>query len=167
MHAMATQSAKFGLSVVSKLKERLVRAPDREVAEVSKQGVIERLIPELVSLHERRYTWSEIAALLAEEGVQISGTALGAYVRRASSNDKAPKGKSNRHRAPRRSDAMPPDTPPGSAATRSPTPRPTVAAAPPPAPRRPASEASATDSPPPSLGTARSSFTPRRHSGDI
>jgi len=50
---MAARSAKFGLSVVTKLKERLVEAPDREVAEVSKQGVIERLIPELLVLHAR------------------------------------------------------------------------------------------------------------------
>ena len=167
MNAMPAHSAKFGLSVVTKLKERLVRAPDREVAEVSKQGVIERLVPELVALHERGHTWSSIAALLAEEGVEISGTSLGAYVRRATSTGRAQKGKSSRRRLERPIDATAPSAPLGSAAPRAPTARAAVASEASPAPRRPAAEPSPSDAQAPSLGTARSSFTPRRHSDDI
>ena len=167
MDAMPAHSAKFGLSVVTKLKERLVRTPDREVAEVSKQGVIERLVPELVALHERGHTWSSIAALLAEEGVEISGTALGAYVRRATSTGRAQKGKSSRRRPERTIDATAPGAPPGSAAPRAPTARAAVASEASPAPRRPAAEPSSAEVHAPSLGTPRSSFTPRRHSGDI
>jgi hypothetical protein len=167
MNAMAAHSAKFGLSVVTKLKDRLAQAPEREVAEVSKQGVIERLIPELITLHERGYTWRAIAVLLAEEGVQISGTALGAYVRRARSTGRVQKDHSKRRRPERTIAAMAPSAPSGPAAPRSPTARPGVASEPSPTPRRPASEPSSADVPAPSLGTARSSFTPRRHSDDI
>ena len=167
MNAMTAHSAKFGLSIVTKLKERLVRAPDREVAEVSKQGVIERLVPELVALHERGHTWSSIAALLAEEGVEISGTALGAYVRRATSTGKSPKGKSNRRRLERTIDATAPSPPSGAPAPRAPTARAAAPSEASPAPRRPAAEPSSAEVAAPSLGTARSSFTPRRHSDDI
>jgi glyoxylase-like metal-dependent hydrolase (beta-lactamase superfamily II) len=164
---MAARSAKFGLSVVTKLKERLVEAPDREVAEVSKQGVIERLIPELIALHERGHTWSSIAALLGEEGVQISGTALGAYVRRGSATGGAKKDNSKRKPLQRTIDATAHGASPGSAAPRPPTARAAVASEASPAPRRPATEPSSAGVQPPTLGTARSSFTPRRHSDDI
>jgi glyoxylase-like metal-dependent hydrolase (beta-lactamase superfamily II) len=134
---------------------------------VSKQGVIERLVPELIALHERGHTWSSIAALLAEEGVEISGTALGAYVRRASSTGRAQKDKSNRRRLQPTIDTAAHKAPSGSAAPRSPAVRPTVAGEASPAPRRPTSEAPSAEVQAPSLGTPRSSFTPRRHSDDI
>ena len=167
MNAMAARSAKFGLSVVTKLKERLVKAPDREVAEVSKQGVIERLIPELLVLHARGYTWCSIAALLAEEGVQISGTALGAYVRRGSSTSGAKKDSSKRKPPQRTIAATAHGASSASAASRLPTARAAVASEASFAPQRPATEPSSADVQPPTLGTVRSSFTPRRHSDDI
>jgi hypothetical protein len=167
MNTMTAPSAKFGLSVVTRLKERLLQAPDGEVAEVSKQGVIERLVPELIALHERGHTWRSIAALLGEEGVQVSGTSLGAYVRRASRDDRPPKARSKRRRLQRTIDAPAHSAPSGSAAPRSPAVRAAVASDASPPPRRPAAEPSSAEVLAPSLGTARSSFTPRRHSGDI
>jgi hypothetical protein len=166
VNAMAAHSAKFGLSVVTKLRQRLVQAPDREVAEVSKQGVIDRLIPELRALHAKGYPWHSIASLLAEEGVQISGTALGAYVRRGSSTGAAKKGRSKRKPLPAMIDAAAEVPASTVAAPRSQTPRAAVAPeASPTAPRTPAQPSS--DAQAPALGSPRSSFTPRRHSGDI
>ena len=43
---MSARTAKYGLSVIGRLKARLTQTPDREVAEVSKQGIIDRLVPE-------------------------------------------------------------------------------------------------------------------------
>lgn len=164
---MSARTAKYGLSVVGKLKARLTQTPDREVAEVSKQGIIDRLVPELLALHARGYTWQSIAGVLADEGVPISGAALGAYVRRASATAGSKKDQSKRKRLPAPTGATPAVAPSPPAAPRSTPHRPLVANEAATPARQAPFESSPAEPAMPTLGTTRSSFQPRRRSDDI
>jgi hypothetical protein len=164
---MSARTAKYGLSVVGTIKARLTQAPDREVAEVSKQGIIDRLVPELLALHARGYTWQSIAGVLAEEGVEISGAALGAYVRRGSATPDPKKDRAKRKRLQTPIETTPQGTPLPPAPPRSTPSRPSVPSEAAPPARPTTVEPPSPEPAMPTLGTSRSSFVPRRRSEDI
>jgi hypothetical protein len=78
---------KVALSAVAKLKDRLGDVPTHQADEVSKQRAIGLLVPQLLAMHAKGYTWRAIASLLTDEGLAVTPTALQGYVRRAHSQD--------------------------------------------------------------------------------
>lgn len=165
---MSTQSTKFALAVVGKLKERLGQVPANQVAEVSKQGAIDMLVPELHEMRAKGYTWRAIAGLLSEEGLQVTTAALQGYIRRARAAAGGATKDGRKGKRPRPSGER---TPQGGLSRALSTAAGTgLGAASSEATHAAAGVAVGAPAPgvlPPKSGTLRSSFTPRRHSEDI
>lgn len=84
---MIKPTTKVALSAVTKLQERLGQVPTHQADEVSKQRAIALLVPQLLAMHAKGYTWRAIASVLSDEGLVVTPTALQGYVRRAHAQD--------------------------------------------------------------------------------
>ena len=70
------------ISSVAELQERLRGAPNREETRIRYVKAIELMASDIHAMRSKGYSWNDIAAMLAEKGLQMSASTLRTYLGR-------------------------------------------------------------------------------------
>jgi hypothetical protein len=92
---------KISVSELHNIARSLEALPPHRDTSVSKQKAIALLAPELHVMRSKGYSWSDIAALLTNNGVPVSAVALQSYLWRARVADETDRPASRRKRRAR------------------------------------------------------------------
>ena len=87
---------KIELSAVAEIQASLRHAPPRPQTHVRYAKAIELMASDIHAMRARGYGWNDIAAMLADMGLQLSATTIQEYVRRVGGN--APEASTGRKR---------------------------------------------------------------------
>ena len=103
---MPSQRRKYTQETVNSISKRFDDAPTAPTPETySTFALVRKLVPKIRRMTQNGYSWEAIAAMMAEEGVKLSGSALRKYV--AQRQDK----KESKNRAGERGDMAKPARP--------------------------------------------------------
>jgi hypothetical protein len=75
--------AKLPLAELDRIGQLIDEARSPGDVALSKQRAVARLAPKIRALHERGYSWRDVAAWLTEHGLPVTAPALQASLRRA------------------------------------------------------------------------------------
>jgi hypothetical protein len=100
---MPSQRRKYSQETIDAISKRFDAAPAAPTPETySTFALVRKLVPKIRRMTQNGYSWEAIAAMMAEDGVKLSGNALRKYV--AQRQDK----KENKNRAGDRGDTAKP-----------------------------------------------------------
>jgi hypothetical protein len=109
---MPSRRRKYTQETADAISKRFDDAPTAPKPETySTFALVRKLVPKIRRMTQNGYSWEAIAAMMAEEGVKLSGSALRKYV--AQRQDK----KENKDRASERGDTAKPSRPAASSRT--------------------------------------------------
>ncbi len=87
------------LSAVAELQESLRQAPPRPETKVRYAKAIELMASDIRGMRARGYGWDDIAAMLAEKGLELSAKTLRTYLHRVGADGSEPSPERKRRRA--------------------------------------------------------------------